>query len=233
MVTESTPVIEASHISKSYGRRKVLTSVSFQAVQGECIGILGANGCGKSTLLSILSGCLKADGGTICYQGKPAKKKSDFLHSVGYVPQENPLFSSLTVLDNLRYFYADSPVSLKKELTDGIPRLFGLDSCLKTKVKNLSGGMKRRLAIACALSAHPPVLILDEPGASLDFVCKEDIRRYLTQYTAHGGTVLLTSHEQSEISLCSRLFLLENGELLPLEPQPDFARLTERMRSHE
>ena len=232
MKSGNIPVIEVSNISKSYGRKKILTSVSFQAEQGECIGILGANGCGKSTLLAILSGCLKADSGIICYLGRAAKKKEDFLQSAGYVPQENPLFSSLTVLDNLRYFYADSPVPLKEELANGIPHIFSLDSCLKTKVKHLSGGMKRRLAIACALSAHPPVLILDEPGASLDFVCKEDIRRYLTLYTEHGGTVLLTSHEQSEIALCGRLFLLENGSLLPLDPQLDPAYLTERMRSH-
>lgn len=233
MELSASPVIEVSDIKKAYGRKSVLTSVSFQAYQGECIGILGANGCGKSTLLAILAGCLKADRGIIRYLGKAAEKKRDFLSAVGYVPQENPLFLSLSVSDNLRYFYADSPVPLAKELSEGIPHLFGLDTCLHIKVRRLSGGMKRRLAIACALACHPPVLILDEPGASLDFVCKEDIRQYLSLYRKHGGTVLLTSHEQSEISLCSRLFLLENGSLTPLDLPVEAAFLTERMRRHE
>lgn len=227
------PIIEVSNVSKSYGRKQILTSISFQAAQGECIGILGVNGCGKSTLLAILAGCLRADGGTICFRGNQAIKKQDFLSMAGYVPQENPLFSSLTVLDNLRYFYASSPISLKHDLADGIPYLFGLDSCLRAKVKHLSGGMKRRLVLACALACHPPVLILDEPGASLDFVCKEDIRQYLSLYRKQGGTIVITSHEQSEISLCSRLFLLEHGSLSSLEAQTDTAFLTERMRCHE
>lgn len=233
METATTPVLTAAGLSKSYGKHHILSSVSLEAYRGECIGILGANGCGKSTLLSILSGCLKADSGTIQINGHAACKKADFVHTVGYVPQENPLFSSLSVLDNLRYFYADSPVSLKEELEHGIPHLFGLNDYLKKKVTHLSGGMKRRLAIACALSNHPPVLLLDEPGASLDFVCKEDILQYLRSYQKEGGTVILTSHEQTEIALCNRLFLLEQGSLLPLESQPDFALLTERMRTHE
>ena len=162
------PVIEVSNISKSYGRKQILTSISFQATQSECIGILGVNGCGKSTLLAILSGCLKADGGTIHFHGNPAVKKQDFLSMAGYVPQENPLFSSLTVLDNLRYFYASSPIPLKHDLADGIPYLFGLDTCLRTKVKHLSGGMKRRAGIAQAMLNDPEILILDEPTAGLD-----------------------------------------------------------------
>ncbi len=226
MESKTTPIVKISAISKSYGKKKILSSVSLDIHKGSCIGILGANGCGKSTLLAILADCLKADSGKVI---KSLSSSAPF----GYVPQENPLFSTLSVLDNLRYFYADSPYSLKDELADGIPHTFGLDACLKTKVKHLSGGMKRRLAISCALSHHPELLILDEPGASLDFVCKQDILQYLRLYLKQGGTVILASHEQEEISLCDTLFLLENGSLLPLDKNTDKALLTERMRSHE
>lgn len=222
----TTPIVKISNLSKSYGRKKILSSVSLDISKGSCIGILGANGCGKSTLLAILAGCLKADSGEII---NTIAGSAPF----GYVPQDNPLFSTLSVLDNLRYFYADSPYALKDELADGIPHMFGLNACLKTKVKHLSGGMKRRLAIACALAQHPDVLILDEPGASLDFVCKQDILTYLKLYLGQGGTVILASHEQEEIALCDSLFLLENGSLLPLDKDIDKALLTERMRSHE
>lgn len=231
-MTNILPIITLSNISKAYGKKQVLSSISLEAAKGECIGILGANGCGKSTLLAILSGCLRAECGTVSFCGKIAHKKTDFASHVGFVPQDNPLFSSLSVLDNLRYFYAASPVSLEEDLTKGVPHLFALDTCLKSKVKHLSGGMKRRLAIACALAMHPPVLVLDEPGASLDFVSKEDIYRYLQTYQKQGGTILLTSHEQAEIALCDRLFLLEHGSLVPLEANPDVKELTERMRSH-
>ena len=229
MESKTTPIVKISTISKSYGKKNILSSVSLDIYKGSCIGILGANGCGKSTLLAILADCLKADSGEIITSSAAPHNAS----MVGYVPQENPLFSTLNVLDNLRYFYADSPYSLKDELADGIPHIFGLDTCLKTKVKHLSGGMKRRLAIACALSHHPDVLILDEPGASLDFVCKQDILQYLKMYLKQGGTVILASHEQEEIALCDTLFLLENGSLLPLDKNTDKALLTERMRSHE
>lgn len=229
MESKTTPIVKISAISKSYGKKKILSSVSLDIYKGSCIGILGANGCGKSTLLAILADCLKADSGEIITSSSAPHSSSMF----GYVPQENPLFSTLSVLDNLRYFYADSPYPLKDELANGIPHTFGLDTCLKTKVKHLSGGMKRRLAIACALSHHPEVLILDEPGASLDFVCKQDILQYLRIYLKQGGTVILASHEQEEIALCDTLFLLENGSLLPLDKNTDKALLTERMRSHE
>ena len=224
MELTDTPLMKLSDISKSYGRRRIISSLSLRIKKGSCVGILGANGCGKSTLLSILAGCLKPDSGIIT--------KADHLLS-GYVPQENPLFSTLTVQDNLRYFYADSPYSLKDELAGGIPHLFGLDACLKTRVKHLSGGMKRRLSIACALSQHPAVLILDEPGASLDFVCKQDILQYLRSYLKEGGTVILASHEQEEIALCDDLFLMENGALSPLSIPASKDLLTERMRRHE
>lgn len=224
METITSSLLNLSAISKSYGRKKILSSVSLDIAKGSCTGILGANGCGKSTLLSILSGCLKPDSGqlTLASHTQP-----------GYVPQENPLFFTLTVQDNLRYFYADSPYSLKEELSDGILHTFGLHTCLKTKVKHLSGGMKRRLSIACALAHHPDILVLDEPGAALDFVCRQDILQYLSTYLREGGTIILASHDQEEISLCSDLFLLENGSLLPLDKAVSKAELTERMRSHE
>lgn len=231
MELSATPMLAAAGLSKSYGKHHILSSISLEAYQGECIGILGANGCGKSTLLSLLAGCLKADSGTIKINGHAIRKKADFSCAIGYVPQENPLFFSLSVRDNLRYFYAASPTPLKDELEHGIPHKFGLDHYLKKKVSHLSGGMQRRLAIACALSCHPPILILDEPGASLDFVCKEDILRYLQFFQKEGGTVILTSHEQAEIAHCDRLFLLEQGSLLSLETPPDFPTLTERMRT--
>ncbi len=224
-------IIEANGICKNYGKKKVLQNVSFYVKQGECVGIVGANGCGKSTLLSILSGINKPTNGSLSYAGEnPSKNKKLFSQMIGYVPQENPLMDQLTVYDNLRFWYCDSKRDLKQDLVTGTPAALGLGEYLYTRVDKLSGGMKKRLSIACALANNPPVIIMDEPGASLDIVCKEDIRSYLKNYLGIGGTVIITSHEEYELSLCNRMYLLKNGTIQELEGCPTGEKLMEYIR---
>ncbi|MGN0481572.1 MAG: ABC transporter ATP-binding protein [Lachnospiraceae bacterium] len=226
-------MLEVSNIQKSYGKRTILADISFSANQGDCVAIVGANGCGKSTLLGILSGAHKADGGKItCFDKNLTKAPKLFSQYIGYVPQENPLMDKLSVYDNLRFWYCDSKKDLKKELESGIPAMFGLDFYRDYSVDKLSGGMKKRLSIACALAKDPPVLILDEPGASLDIICKEDIKNYLKSYLASGGTVIITSHEDAELSICNKMLLLQNGVLTELPDKPVGGALMERMGAH-
>ncbi len=130
----------------------------------------------------------------------------------GYVPQENPLIPELTVYDNLRLWYPDKR-SLKQELETGFLSLMGIGAFCDKRADALSGGMKKRVSIGIAMAGRPPILLLDEPGAALDLVCKEDIRSYLQTYLAHGGTVVITTHEESELSLCGRIYVMKNGVL--------------------
>lgn len=226
-------ILEVSNIRKKYGRRTILADISFNVEQGDCVAIVGANGCGKSTLLGILSGAHKPDEGRITCFGKDLTKEAKFFsQKIGYVPQENPLMDKLSVYDNLRFWYCDSKKDLKKDLESGIPAMFGLDFYRDYSVDKLSGGMKKRLSIACALAKDPPVLILDEPGASLDIICKEDIKNYLKSYLASGGTVIITSHEDAELSICNRMLLLQNGVLTELSDKPVGGALMERMGAH-
>ena len=102
---------------------------------------------------------------------------------------------------------------MERDLAQGPAAMLGIPAMLKKPVARLSGGMKKRLSIACALSNHAGTLILDEPGAALDMECKADIRAYLEQYRKEGGTVILTSHEQSELALCTRMYVLRGGRL--------------------
>ena len=102
---------------------------------------------------------------------------------------------------------------MEQDLAQGPAAMLGIPAMLKKPVARLSGGMKKRLSIACALSNHAGTLILDEPGAALDMECKADIRAYLEQYRKEGGTVILTSHEQSELALCTRMYVLRGGRL--------------------
>ncbi len=222
------PFIEVRDIAKKYRKQVVLSDVSFYADRGECIGIVGANGCGKSTLLGILSGSHKPTSGEVIYDGENAlNKRKLFTDKVGYVPQENPLMEELSVRDNLRFWYAQSDRRLEEDLISGAPAAFGVTAFIDKTVKKLSGGMKKRLSIACAVANNPEILIMDEPGASLDIVCKQDIKRYLKNYIAQGGTVIITSHEETELELCDRMYLLKDGKLAELAGHPDIDELME------
>ena len=207
--------IEVENITKGYGKRNIiLKGASFCANQGEYISIVGANGCGKSTLLGVISGGHKADSGTMLINGEnPFKNSRVFSEYIGFVPQENPLMENLSVYDNLKFWYCDSKRDLKQDLQKGVPALFGVSQYLDKRVDKLSGGMKKRLSICLALAKNPPVLILDEPGASLDIVCKQDIMNYLEAYVKSGGTVVITSHEESELRLSDKMYLLKDGVL--------------------
>lgn len=221
-------MIEIENLTSAYGKKKVLQGVSLCAERGECIGIVGPNGCGKSTLLSVMAGVLKPSSGKLFYYGKNAlKNRVVFQKMTGYVPQENPLMPELSVYDNLRLWYPDK-AELAKELEEGFLQILGIPAFLKMPVSKLSGGMKKRVSIGIALSGMPPVLILDEPSAALDLVCKEDIRRYLQIYLERKGTVVITTHEESELSLCSSLYVMKDGKLEGVDRTLRGKELTER-----
>lgn len=215
-------MITVADIASSYGRKRILKGASFTAQKGECIGIVGANGCGKSTLLSILAGTLKPKSGAVIYGGRTAwtdagagrmRRDPEVIRRMtGYVPQENPLIPELSVYDNLRLWYPDKSV-LRQELSQGFLSLLGIGEFVDKQVNKLSGGMKKRVSIGIAMSDMPPILLLDEPSAALDLICKEDIRMYLQTYLQRGGTVVITTHEESELALCSKIYVMKNGVL--------------------
>lgn len=199
----------ARGICMSYGRQKILENVDIDLSPGECVGIVGANGCGKTTLLSILAGARKGKKGSILVDGKPFFKD----HPVAYVPQENPLVEELSVRDNLLLWYKGDRKKMEKDLADGPAAILGISQMLKKTAGQLSGGMKKRLSIACSLALGSRYLIMDEPGAALDLECKEMIRQYLKDYVREGGAVLLTSHEMEELAVCSKLYVLSQRNL--------------------
>lgn len=220
--------IEIKEITKAYRRKTVLKGVQLSARGGQRIGILGGNGSGKSTLLSILAGIQRADGGEFLLDGKSLLTGHRLRSAaVGYVPQGTPLFDELTARDNLLLWY--SPKELTQELENGVLSLLGIDQFLKMPVGKLSGGMKKRLSIGCAMAKHPPILLLDEPTAALDLACKAQIDRYLRRYTAAGGLVILTTHDAGELAACDALYILKNGVLEPYTFDGDLNALTERL----
>ena len=207
-------MLELSGICKSYHRQNILDGVELTVRPGECVGIVGYNGCGKTTLLSIIAGALKADKGSILFNGRQAVGHPRvFAEEASYVPQENPLMEELTVRDNLLLWYRGSRTGMEEDLRSGAAAMLGVDKMLDRTAGRLSGGMKKRVSIACALSNHAPVLIMDEPGAALDLECKELIRNYLQEYMAGGGAVVLTSHELAELAMCTDMYALKQCRL--------------------
>ena len=220
--------VTIKHISKRYRRKQVLKDICLQARGGQCIGILGANGCGKSTFLSILAGVLRRDGGEFLMDGEDLFADANFRRQcVGFVPQGTPLLEELTAWDNLLLWYDRD--SLKQELENGVLRTLGIGDFLKVPVSKMSGGMKKRLSIGCAMADRPPILLLDEPTAALDLACKESIARYLRQYKAAGGLLLLTTHDVLELNLCDEWYIMKNGVLEPFTFTGDVAALVERL----
>lgn len=212
-------MLQVTGIAKNYGKKTVLRDITFSAKQGECVAIAGKNGCGKSTLLSVLAGTLKPGAGEFHAFGQDIfRNPKERERLIGYVPQENPLIPELTAKDNLRLWYCNSRYDMKEELENGVLAMLGIPEFLDVKVSAMSGGMKKRLSIGCAVANDPPILILDEPSAALDLVCKDAIRQYLLTYKERKGIVLITTHDEDELRLCDRLLVMKDGVLTEAEP---------------
>ncbi len=221
--------IEISNIKKSYKKRIILKNINLTAKSGEIIGIIGANGSGKSTLLSILSNTLKCDDGDFSIDGKSLLTNYKLCsETVGYVPQRTPLIDELSAKDNLMFWY--NKYDLIEEIKNGIVKKLGVDKYLNLPVHKMSGGMKRRLAICCAVINKPKVLLLDEPTAALDIVCKQIIIDYLNAFKDSGGIVIMTTHNIDEFVWCDSLYVLKDGILKPYVYNSDINFLIEELR---
>ena len=219
------------HLYYAYKDKPVLEDISFEVCTGSLTVIAGNNGCGKSTLLSVLSGAQKPF--------KINKYKTKFMicsadteipdtyliHEnkgrslvAGYVPQEDPLLPELSVRENLLLRFKGKNSEFKNALELPSVKKMDLDDLLNKKPSVLSGGMKKRVSLACALINDPQVLILDEPSASLDLSFKNQLRNFITEFTKESGTVIMSSHDPDDFRLADNLFLLKDKKLSPAGP---------------
>ena len=190
-----------------YYKKVVLVNVTICAAKGEVVGLLGLNGSGKSTLLSAVAGLRKPASGTIRVTGK-----------AGFVTQENALIDELTAMDNLKMWTPLSKQEILKELTETELSILKVSDFINLKVKRMSGGMKKRLAIASVLLAKPDILLMDEPLAALDIPAKNDIINFIDSFKAKGGTVFIASHSEEMFKHCSKIYLLKKGQAVLLPP---------------
>jgi len=222
-------MIKIKGIEKKYIKKIVLKDINFEMNEGSCVGILGGNGSGKTTLLSVLAGILKPDAGQFIYMGRALLRDKIFRRSiVGLIPQTNPLIEELSAWDNLILWYDKN--ELLKALKSGVPAMLGIDEFLNVRVSRMSGGMKKRLSIACAVASSPRVLLMDEPSAALDLVCKEHIHNYINAFKKAGGSIILVTHDEGDLKLCTRHYILKNGILEAYIYDGDVHKLADRIR---
>ncbi len=210
--TGSTPMIKVTNLTKKFGSFTAVDNLSFAVAPGEAVALWGPNGAGKTTIIRSLLGLLSAEG-ELCLNNFDAQKEGKKARAaVGYVPQELAFYDDLSARDTL-LFYA----GLKRVPTTRVDQTLaevGLSEHGHKPVAALSGGMKQRLALAIALLADPPLLILDEPTSNLDTTARDDFIKLLWQQKARGKTLLFTSHRLEEVErLATRVLVLEAGQL--------------------
>ena len=222
------PAISFQSVSKNYSSARNQTSpvvralddVSFDIRQGEFFGLLGPNGAGKTTLISILAGLSRASGGTVKVHG--CDVVTDYANArrkLGVVPQELVFDPFFTVREALRIQSGYFGIKHNDAWIDELLASLGLADKADANMRQLSGGMKRRVLVAQALVHRPPVIVLDEPTAGVDVELRQTLWQFIAKLNRQGSTVLLTTHylEEAE-ALCSRIAMLKQGRVVALAP---------------
>ncbi|MAH07544.1 hypothetical protein CMI38_04820 [Candidatus Pacearchaeota archaeon] len=210
--------IEVKNLSKSFGNHQVLKNVNFEVPSKKIFGIIGASGCGKTTLLKTLIGFWDSDSGEIDYETRELKKNLKFIRQiVGFATQDNCVYPKLSVKENLEYFgtLSNVPRATLRSNINKVIKFVHLEDSADELAENLSGGMQRRLDIACALIHNPRILILDEPTEDLDPILRKDILSLIKKINQDDTTVIITSHLLHEAEqLCDEIAILHNGKIL-------------------
>jgi ABC-2 type transport system ATP-binding protein len=208
--------MQVQGLSKSYGSRLAVDGVSFDVRRGETFGLLGPNGAGKSSTLHLLAGLLRPDSGRIVL---PASQ-GDLRRSLGLAPQSLSLYPDLTAEENCRFFgqlYGLRGARLKARVEE-VLKLAELQDRRKDRVETYSGGMQRRLNLACALVHDPPLLLLDEPTAGVDPQSRHHLFESIEALKQQGKTLIYTTHYMEEAQrLCDRVAIMDGGKILALD----------------
>jgi len=217
------PAISFQSVSKTFqtarGPFQALGSVSFDIEQGEFFGLLGPNGAGKTTLISILAGLAKATSGTVSVLGTNVNTQAaEARKKLGVVPQELVFDPFFNVREALRFQSGYFGVTNNDAWIDELLESLGLSDKANHNMRQLSGGMKRRMLVAQALVHKPPVIVLDEPTAGVDVELRQTLWQFIAKLNKLGHTVLLTTHylEEAE-ALCQRIAMLKNGKVVALD----------------
>jgi ABC-2 type transport system ATP-binding protein len=224
------PAISFQSVSKTYstprGSFQALDGVSFDIEEGEFFGLLGPNGAGKTTLISVLAGLVRASSGQVVVRGHDVQKDyAQARRQLGVVPQELVFDPFFTVREALRMQSGYFGVKDNDDWIDELLSSLGLADKAQSNMRQLSGGMKRRVLVAQALVHRPPVIVLDEPTAGVDVELRQTLWQFIAKLNRQGHSVLLTTHylEEAE-ALCSRIAMLKAGKVVALERTSDLLK---------
>ncbi|MFH0979087.1 MAG: ABC transporter ATP-binding protein [Candidatus Woesearchaeota archaeon] len=217
-------IIKCVNLTKRFGDNVVLDSISLEIPEGGIFGIIGLSGSGKTTLLNSMIGFLQPDEGEVFFH-KPrsseylsvSERLMDVKRLFGFATQEPSFYNKLTTEENLDHFGSlyNLPTNVRKANVSLLLELMGLTESKNTLAENLSGGMQRRLGIACSLIHDPKILILDEPTADLDPLLRREMWNLISKINQQGTTVILSSHFLSEIEeLCTNVAILHNRKIV-------------------
>lgn len=209
--------VETTALSKNYSGENALKSVTLKVESGTLYGIIGADGAGKTTFMRILATLVSADKGEAVILGKNVVRDFQAIRSeIGYMPQRFSLYQDLSVIENL-LFFADVYGVKGSERKERLKRLLSfsrLDQFQKRRAANLSGGMKQKLALSCALIHTPQILLLDEPTTGVDPVSRKEFWDILKELRNQGITIIVTTPYMDEAQICDSLLVLHKGEVL-------------------
>lgn len=211
-------IIEVKNLSKSYKNLKAIDDLSFDVYEGEILGLLGPNGSGKSTTINSILNLLEFEKGTIKIFGKIMKPDAyDIKRDIGVIFQEVAVFEELTVYENIDYFCGlyISDKLLRKSYVEDAVNLVGLKEFTKFYPKQLSGGLLRRLNIACGIAHKPKLIFLDEPTVAVDPQSRNNILDGIKKLRDEGATIVYTTHYMEEVEMiCDRIIILDKGKIL-------------------
>lgn len=210
--------IEVEHISKSYGEVAALRDVSFDVEAGELFGLIGPDGAGKTTLFRLLTTLLKPDAGRASVVGLDiVNDYRDIRKQVGYMPGRFSLYSDLTVRENMDFFASIFGTTIEENYDMVAPIYRQIEPFSDRRAGKLSGGMKQKLALSCALIHKPKVLFLDEPTTGVDVVSRVEFWDMLYALRQQGITILVSTPYMDEAQRCSRVALINKGQILAID----------------
>ena len=223
-------IIEIENLTKSYGKFKAVDDLSLYVEKGKIFGLLGPNGSGKSTTINCILSLLNYEKGSIKLFGKEMKPNCyDIKAKIGVVFQDVAVFDELTVYENINYFcglYINNKNKRKKYVEDAI-KLTGLEDFKKFRPKQLSGGLLRRLNIACGIAHKPELIFLDEPTVAVDPQSRNNILEGIKKLNKEGATIVYTTHYMEEVEqLCNRIAILDRGRIIAMGTKESLKELT-------
>ncbi|MDD7795813.1 ABC transporter ATP-binding protein [Clostridium sp. 'White wine YQ'] len=211
-------ILNINNLEKRYGNFLAVDNISLSVEEGEVFGLLGPNGAGKSTTINIIIGLLKSNGGEIQIFGKDQKRhEKEIKKKIGIVPQNLAIYRELSAEENIKFFGSIYGIKGKalNEAVEYALEFTGLLEHRKNKAKNFSGGMMRRLNIACGIVHKPEFVIMDEPTVGIDPQSRNHILESVKKLNKNGCTVIYTSHYMEEVeNLCNRIAIMDKGKII-------------------